>query len=165
MMSYYFNADEIFQIGVQIERNGKAFYEAAAERAAEPAVQSLCRELATWESKHVELFETLRGNLPPEAREGSAFDPNSEEGSYLKATADSHVFLKNRDPAALASDRASAVDLLDIAITFEKDSVVFYSAMKNAVARHLGSEKIDALIEEELRHIAILSRERAQLTR
>lgn len=164
-MSYYFNADEIFQIGVQIERNGKAFYEAAAERAPEPAVQSLCRELASWESKHVELFESLRRALPPEAREGPAFDPDSEEGGYLKATADSHVFLKNRNPAALVSGNSTAADLLDLAIAFEKDSVVFYSAMRNAVARHLGAEKLDALIEEELRHIAILSAEKAKLTR
>jgi rubrerythrin len=162
-MSFYFNADEIFQIGVQIEVNGKAFYETAARRASEPSVQALCRELAAWEEQHIALFEDLRRSLPAQAREEAAFDPNSEEASYIKATADNHVFVSNRDFAPLVGACRTGTDLLDLALTFEKDSVVFYTAMKPLVARHLAQEKLDALIREELRHIAILTEEKARL--
>jgi rubrerythrin len=162
-MSFYFNADEVFQIGVQIEVNGKAFYDAAAERASEPSVKTLCRELAAWEGQHIELFENLRRGLPAEAREGAAFDPASEEASYIRAAADTHVFLKNRDLAPLVSACRTGADLLDLALTFEKDSVVFYTTLKPLVAKHQAQERLDTLIREEIRHIAILTKEKAKL--
>ena len=84
-MSYYLNVDEIFEVGLEIERNGKRFYELAAEQVAEPRVRDLCGELAAWEDQHVSLFETLRRELPPEAREGAAFDPNGEEAEAIIA--------------------------------------------------------------------------------
>jgi len=162
-MSFYFNADELFQVGVQIEANGKAFYEAAAERAVEPDVRKLCRDLAGWESKHIELFEALRRGLPEEARQGSTFDPDSEMAGYIQAAADTHVFVKNKDMAALAASCRTAADILELAIGFEKDSVVFYSAMKGAVEEHEGREKVNAIIDEELRHIGILTLQKSKL--
>lgn len=159
-MSYYMNADEIFQVGVEIETNGKAFYEAAAAAAAEPGVRALCRELAGWEAKHIELFASLRRALPATAREGQVFDPDSEEQAYVKAAADSHVFVKNKDVAALAAGCRTGRELLDVAIGFEKDSVVFYAAMKALVPPELAAQSIDALVEEELKHVAILTKER-----
>lgn len=159
-MSYYLNADEIFQVGIEIEANGKAFYEAAAAAAPEPGVRALCRELAAWETKHIELFEALRRALPASAREGQVFDPDSEEHAYVKAAADDHVFVKNKDVGALVAKCRDGRELLDVAIGFEKDSVVFYAAMKNLVPPELAAQSIDALVEEELKHVAILTRER-----
>jgi rubrerythrin len=159
-MSFYLNTDEIFQVGVQIEANGRAFYEAAAEGASDPGVRALCRELAAWETRHVELFENLRRALPESAREGQVFDPDSEESGYVKAAADGHVFVKNTDVGALAAKCRTGRDILDLAIGFEKDSVVFYAAMKNLVPKEYAAQSIDALVDEELRHIAMLTKER-----
>jgi len=162
-MSYYFNANEIFEVGEQIERNGKVFYEAAAVGAADEGVKALCRELASWEAKHVQVFESLRRALPAEAREGGVFDPSDEIQAYVKSAADDHVFLKNKDPKALALACRTARDILDVALTFEKDSVVFYTAMMRIVPQHQGRDRIDALVEEELKHIQILSKHREEL--
>lgn len=164
-MSYYMNADEIFAVGAQVERNGREFYEAAAAGAVEAEVASLCRELATWEERHVELFERLRLALPDEARAGSVFDPGEEVRGYVQSAADNHVFLKNLDPVALAKGCATGYDVFTLALEFEKDSVVFYSAMKRAVPVSQGRDDLDLLIEEELRHIQILSTHRARLAR
>ncbi|MBM4325196.1 MAG: rubrerythrin, partial [Deltaproteobacteria bacterium] len=38
-MSIYFNADEIFQMGLQIEVNGKEFYEAIAKKSSDGFTQ------------------------------------------------------------------------------------------------------------------------------
>ena len=59
-----FNAREIFDIGVQIEANGKAFYEAAAKKTAETATREFFLELAAWEGTHIKLFGELRDALP-----------------------------------------------------------------------------------------------------
>jgi rubrerythrin len=143
--------------------NGKAFYEEAAQKTADPGVRSLCKELAEWEARHVSHFEAMRRALPDSAREGATFDPDSELAGYVRAAADEHVFLQNKDVGELVAACRSSLDLLELAIRFEKDSVRFYEAMKELVAAHLGQVNLDSLIDEELRHIAALSRERESL--
>ena len=49
-------------------------------------------------------------------------------------------------------------DILKSAITAEKDSIVFYLGMKEAVSEDLGSDRIDNIIKEEMGHIKLLSK-------
>lgn len=158
-MSYYFNADEIFEIAEQIERNGKRFYDAAAKGALDPGIAALCQQLSAWEEVHVGVFSSLRRELPDEARQGAVFAPDEEVREYVKSAADSHVFVKNKDPEALALTCSSGRDILEMALTFEKDSVVFYTAMSKMVPKEQGQERIGGLVEEELKHIRILSKQ------
>ena len=160
-----FNAREIFDIGVQIEVNGKAFYEAAAKKTAETAMKEFFTELAAWENQHIKLFGELRDALPTAAGNVAVFDPNDEAATYLQATADSHVFVKNKDMVALMAGCKGPLDILDIAITFEKDSVVYYTTMKKVVAKDLGQDKVDRLIDEEIKHISLLTQRRAKLAK
>lgn len=158
-----FNAREIFDIGVQIEANGKAFYEAAAKKTAETAMREFFLELAAWENTHIRLFSELRDALPKAAGNVPVFDPNDEAALYLQATADSHVFVRNKDMVGLVAGCKGPFDILDVAMTFEKDSVVFYTTMKKVVAKNLGQDKVDRLIDEEIKHISLLSQRRAKL--
>jgi rubrerythrin len=162
-MSIYLNADDVFRVGVQIETNGKLFYETAAKQTQEARAKELFKELAHWENQHIELFERLRLQLPETAKEENLFDPGSELEMYIEATADSHIFIKNKDIGSLVSTLKTLQEVLDLAITFEKDSVVFYSAMKKAIPESFGKERMDALINEEIKHIAILTRQKEKL--
>ena len=48
-MAFDFNADEIYEMAQQIERNGAAFYRKAAEAVDEaPAKKSFCSILPRW---------------------------------------------------------------------------------------------------------------------
>lgn len=158
-MSTQLNADEVFGIGVEIETNGRAFYLAAAEAATAPGQKELLIRLADWELGHMKLFESLRARLSASAKVETVYDPAGEIGLYLKGAADSHVFVRTLDVAALARKCASALEVLQVAMTFEKDSVVYYTAMKKVVSVNLGRNDIDRLIDEEMKHIAILDRE------
>ena len=162
-MSFYLNADEMFEVGLEIEGNGQRFYALAAERAVDAPVKALCRELAEWEGRHVSVFETLRKELPAQAREDAAFDPGSEEVAYVKAMADNHVFLKDRGVEQLLADCQTAADLLDLAISFEKDSVLFYTAIRPLVPPEHGQQSVDTLIREEMGHIATLTERKSSL--
>ena len=53
---------------------------------------------------------------------------------------------------------SSIEEILKIAITAEKDSIVFYLGMKDVVPVNLGKEKLDRIIKEEMNHITILSK-------
>ena len=162
-MTTDFNADEIFQLGIQIETNGKQFYETVAKNTLDRSVKGLFSDLSKWESEHQVLFENLRKALPDSAKREILFDPQGELSLYLQAMAESHVFVKNEDIHGLASKCKTPQEALDLAIVFEKDSVVFFTTMKRVVPEYLGKEKIDLLISEEIKHIFILTQKKRKL--
>jgi rubrerythrin len=162
-MSIDFNADEIFQLGIQIETNGKQFYETVAKNTLDPSVKRLFSELSKWESEHQQLFENLRKALPDSAKKETLFDPDGEQSLYLRTMVESHVFVKNKDVSGLASRCKTPAEALDLAIEFEKDSIVFFTTMKGIVPEHLGKDKIDLLINEEIKHISILTQKKKEL--
>jgi rubrerythrin len=55
--------------------------------------------------------------------------------------------------------------ILKAAIEAEKDSIVFYLGMKNAVPEDLGRTRLDDIIKEEMNHVRLLSRELVKLNR
>ena len=113
--------------------------------------------------EHIELFKKLRQGLPDSAKRGDLFDPNQELHLYVKATADSHVFMRNKNIPELASKCKTPIEALDLAVAFEKDSVVFYTTMKKLVPENLGKGEIDTLIDEEISHIFILTQKKKEL--
>ena len=150
------NADEILKIAEQIERNGITFYEKAAERFQGEEKRTML-SLANMERNHERAFAAMRRELA-DADEGlKAFDPEGEAEKYLAAFADGQIFDLNADPVALLDQRESVQGILELAIGLEKDSVVFYVAIKDAVPESLGKNRIDTIIKEEMDHIILLS--------
>lgn len=152
-----YNAEEVYRIGVEIEKNGKQFYERTAAAASDGDIRNLLTELSNWEDAHITLFEELAAGLPGGATSGETLDPDSDMQRYLKAVADSHVFLKKGlDIAALADGCRTASDVLNLAMRFEKDSVVLYSALEGMVPDHLGKGTIARLRQEEIAHVSLI---------
>jgi rubrerythrin len=150
------NADEILKIGEQIERNGITFYEKAAERF-QGDEKSTLLSLAKMERNHERAFESMRRELA-DADDGlDALDPDGESERYLAALAEGKIFDLNADPSELLGERDSVRGILELAIALEKDSVIFYVAIKDAVPESLGRDKIDKIIKEEMDHIVLLT--------
>jgi len=162
-MSIFFNADEIFQMGLRIETNGKEFYATVAQNSSDPAMQKFFSDLSRWESEHIHYFDRLRQALPDSAKRGASFDLGEELLLYLQASADSHVFLRNKDIQKLASQCKTPLEALELAIAFEKDSVVFYTTMKKVTPEEFGKKEIGLLIDEEVGHIALLHQKKKEL--
>ncbi|MFC1736187.1 ferritin family protein [Candidatus Hydrogenedentota bacterium] len=158
-MSIVFNADEIFEIAEDIERNGAAFYRRAAEAVAEEnsSEGKLFLELAEREDDHEKFFKALRAELTQKEMDSTTFDPDDEGSKYLKAMADGHIFDTRQDPSKLFETQPSMGDILRVAIECEKDSVVFYAGMKRLVPDELGKAKLDGIIDEEVRHVMDLT--------
>nr|MBC8391582.1 rubrerythrin [Deltaproteobacteria bacterium] len=83
----------------------------------------------------------------------TVFDPEGESTLYLRALADTRVFFEKE------IDVTSMEDILKSAITAEKDSIVFYLGMKDLVPDKFGKGRLDDIINEEMGHIRILSKE------
>jgi len=157
MMRYDFNADEVFEMAEQMERNGDKFYKSAAATVDDEAHKKLLLELAAMEVDHEKTFKAMRNDLKVAEKSATVFDPEGEAALYLRALVDTRVFFEKE------VDVSSMENILKAAIEAEKDSIVFYLGMKNAVPEKLGQDRIEGIIKEEMGHIRLLSRELAQL--
>jgi rubrerythrin len=155
-----FNADEIFEMAEQIERNGAAFYRKAASGSKMDNAELLLR-LAAMEDDHERTFHEMRQGLGTGSQATTTFDPDDEGAQYLRAMADSKVFDVSVDPSEALTGDESVEEVLNMAIGLEKDSIVFYVGMKDMVSAVHGKEKLDAIIRQEMGHIKTLSEELA----
>ena len=149
-MSYDFNADDVLAMAEQIEINGGRFYRTAADSTRDEANKKFLLDLAAMEDQHEQTFKTMRAELSQKEKQSTVFDPEGEAGLYLRALADTRVFFEKE------IDVSSMKAILQSAITAEKDSIVFYLGMKEAVAEDLGIGRVDRIIKEEMEHIRLL---------
>ncbi len=156
-MALQFNADEVLQMAEQIEVNGAKFYRYAAELKTDSRTQATLLDLAAMEDRHYAIFAAMRARLSSEAREDRVFDPYQELPLYLRAMADQRVFDVYTDPTEQLSGLESMEDILYLALGREKDSVVFYTGLKDIVPAELGREQVETIIKEEMSHISIIS--------
>lgn len=156
-MNTVFNADEVFEVAERIEINGSIFYQKAAQMDAPTPTRMLLMDLAAMEEKHRKTFADMRAHLGQKERGGIEIDPEGEAAAYLRAMADSRIF--HTPPASFFTGNENIKDVLERAISLEKESIVFYVGMMDAVPAEMGKFRIADIIKEEMRHVTILSSE------
>ena len=151
-----FNAAEVFEIAEQIERNGQKFYRKAVEIITNPDICEFLESLAAMEDNHEILFNQLKkevANIP----ESDFPDMDDQLSQYLKSFADGKVFDTSKSPDSKINNDTSIDEIFDLAIDFERNSVIFFTLVKEMVPENLGKNQIDILIKEEIKHIAVLN--------
>jgi rubrerythrin len=148
-MGVLFEVKEVLDFAVYIEQNGYEFYSEASKKFSDRKIVALFEYLALEETKHEKLFKDL-------AKSSNTFDAEeSYEGefnAYMKEFCASHS-LANRDTIRTSLENLKTFeDVLDKALSFEKDSVVFFSELKYMGIFDRG-QVIDKVIQEELDHL------------
>jgi rubrerythrin len=154
-MSMPFNADEVYEMAEQIERNGGKFYRAAAKKF--PEVSKLMLDLAAMEDEHLKTFSNMRAELSGTEVEEPVFDPDGQAQMYLRVMADGHVFDVKADPVEKLANKDRPEEVLKMAIGLERDSIAFYVGLKEAVSSKAGKDKVEDIIKEEMGHIVTLN--------
>lgn len=162
-MNIEFNAFEVFEIAERIERNGAKFYRKAAELFNETRIRNLFSDLAEWETKHEEIFADMRKQLSQQSRELRTFKPEDNLLLDAQAMAGLSVFVSKPEPSSEFTGRETKKDILQKAIEKEKDSIVYYTGLRNFIPARAGKDKIDDIIKEEMHHIRILHQSLQQL--
>ncbi len=157
-MGISFSADEVFEMAMDIEKNGEAYYRKALALAKSAGVKAVFTDLMEQERHHYATFKELRDKLPPRTSLPTVADPESEEYLYLDALVKSRLFNTAREAEALAAKSGDEIEALRSALTFEKDTVLFFQTMKAMTDERLGRGEIDRIIEEEHRHIVRISK-------
>jgi rubrerythrin len=158
-MSILLSSAEIFDLAKAVEKGGQAFYQSIASTTSSAELRELFSHLAGEEVKHFHTFERL-------AREYPELEVDAEEwgqtSAYIRATSDSRFFVGEDKALALAKTVKDPLKAIEIAIAFEKDTLLFFYELLN-VTPAKGREAAKAIIEEEKRHVQLLSQRRKSL--
>jgi rubrerythrin len=148
-MSDSFAGSEIVEIGVQIEINGRDFYQKAAKKTKNPGVKEIFKWLGKEEEEHISTFQKILNSAHKYEPRGAYPD---EYFSYMNTLAEGHVFTKEHTGLAIAEKTASDIDAIELGIKFEKESIVFYEEMKKIVHDE-DKTLLDQLIDQEKIHL------------
>ena len=156
-MMYGFNAGEVFKIALDIEENGRLFYEKAKGKTADPAVKQIFADLALAEVEHKKRFQALLDQLPESTTGQTVWDPDNEIDQYLKMMANMHVFSSCEKVDACLINAGDAAEALKLAMQFEKDSIVLFAELQSLAETDESRKQIGQLVKEEQGHLRKLA--------
>ena len=152
-MGNIFAGSEIVEIGIQIEKNGRDFYNTLEKKSKNQRASEMFKYLAGEEEKHIKIFQEILDKT--EKYEPAGLDAD-EYFAYMNALASEYVFTKEDKGEEIAKTIESDKEAVNMGIGFEKDSIIFYEGMKKAVPEY-DLKIVDELIMQEQRHLRILS--------
>lgn len=149
-----FSLSEVLQMAEEIERNGVKFYNDAAEKVREEKTRAVMLDLAEKEKEHERTFRTMREEFCG-TEDVHTVDPEGEVAMHIQLMADTHVFNLSKEAADSLATVQTPLSVLKLAMGFEKDTIVFFQALKEAVTTK-NKSKVELMIQEEREHIRIL---------
>ena len=148
-----FAGSEIVELGIQIEKNGRDFYNALVEQLKNQKAKETFKYLAGEEEKHIAVFQNILYSVhkyePPESYPGEYF-------AYMNALARDYVFTQKDKGREIAKNVKGDKEAISLGIGFEKDSIIFYVGMKKVVPEY-DHKIVDKLITQEQDHLRQLS--------
>ncbi len=142
-----FTIHDIIALAVRLEENGQRVYQKAAKAADDPEIRELLELLADEENSHARWFSDLKETLGRD-------DDHHILGEMSRSLSDDffadQVFsLKDVDLSTIRTIE----ELIETAIGFEKDSILFYKMLAPFISEEKTSETLDRIIHEENTHI------------
>ena len=105
-----------------------------------------CRE-------HIQVFQGMLGEADKYQPSGES---SEEESAYIQALVDNAAFTDDMVISELANQADSDVEALELAISGEKDSILFYYEMREIIP-HRAQPTVNNIIKEEKSHVKMLT--------
>jgi len=146
-MSPVYSINDLINIAISIETRGISFYDVMAKSTDNDEARDVFEELVEMEREHIDTFQDM-----------FRVDVTStlENTSYIKSLIDSAVFTDDLITSELATQADSDIKALELAISAEKDSILFYYEIRDHVPVEL-LPAINKVIAEEKSHLQKLS--------
>jgi rubrerythrin len=145
-----FRADEVFDLAIRLEKNGENCYRHLLSLTTDSEARPVLHWLAEQETQHAVFFSRLRQRYP---------DQCPTELGEAPAGLNLADFLADR---ALSLDEVDILTLTDrqrilqVALEFERDTILFFDMLRAFIDDDHALTQLDAIIEEERRHIELL---------
>lgn len=154
-----FNADEIFEIAMQIERNGVRYYTIASQKSKLSDAKEMLEMLAEMEKGHEKTFGAMKQIfIGKEIRPSDVQDRDDLASGYLRSIAKGYVFDIKSDPAAMLEGDVTLPEVLEKAISLEKEAIIFYLGIQQNMYDDDDRKQVDRIIHEEMGHIVALTK-------
>ncbi len=151
-----YSVNEIIEMAVQIERSGYAFYHEATKR---KDLDDKSREILTYlrdeELNHEKTFLQLRDEMDMVNLELS--QDWEMVAAYLKTIVDGRIFNDENMAIHKATQAKDIHALLDHAISFEKDTLLYFHAIKDNISNEKALQALRRIINEEVSHVLKLN--------
>jgi len=149
-----FTAAEGIEMAMEIEKNGETFYNAAADKATDPEVTALFKDLAVQEQAHYRVFQKMLGGTAP-APDLPATEYDQYQ-AYVQVALENALFAGPDKALALAEQAKDRETALRAALGFEKDTMLFFYDLREMVSEG-DRQAISNVIQEEKKHMRRLA--------
>lgn len=147
-----FSANEVIEMAVQIEKSGYTFYDRALKK---EQLKNSTRELLTLlrdqEIKHEQFFLSLR-----DQKDLFSLDETQDWdmiSSYIRMITDARLFNDESSAIKLVDKAETDLELVNYAITFEKDTLLFFHTLKEKINGEKTKQIVQEIIQEEITHV------------
>lgn len=141
--------DELIHFGMQIEERGFKFFQGMAAGAADPEVKKVFEFLSDEEEKHYNVMDKMVAEM-------KTYDPPEyymdEYEAYVWNLANNHILTGKAGPEQYLDKVKTPLEAVNLALGVEKDTILFFVALKKLVPRE-GQVTLDMLIDQENLHI------------
>jgi rubrerythrin len=160
----HFSAYDILTLAEKIEQNGSIFYSQAADMCNDENLRSIFLQLSEWEKTHERMFAEMKKNFTDEISDSFKFDPSDyvlSNPPLIASLAEEAIDLSSCEKVKEMKDKK---EILTYALKKEKGILVFFNKLKDCMRNCHASEKLNLIIQEENRHVGIITQSLERLT-
>ncbi len=151
-MGNIFTGSEVVELGIQIEKNGRDFYNAVASITQNAKVREAFFFLSSEEEKHIAIFKQILDST-------QKYEPApvyaDDYAAYMKALAAEYIFTQKDKGKEIGKSVRNESEAIELGIKFEKDSIIFYGGIKKIIPE-FDIKVVDELIVQEQAHLLML---------
>ncbi len=145
-----YSVSEVVEQAVQTEKLGYDFYTQISQKFADnEGLKNLFDTLAVKEQQHEATFIALKDKVADQK-----FENWEEAGKYMRSIVESEFFLGNNKSLPSLEHLESVEDAVKFAIGFEKETLLYFYHLKDALN---DKDAINEIIKEEQSHLVWLS--------
>lgn len=148
-MSIVFSGRELINIAIGIEMRGITFYDIMARSSDSERARDLFQHLADMEREHIQIFQDMLADAEEQQPAPTATE---EYARYLQALIDNAVFTDDTITSEMATQADSDIKAVELGISAEKDSILFYYQMRDIMPRP-ALPLMNRIIAEEKSHL------------
>lgn len=139
---------DVYKMAVEMEQIGSQFYRACQQKTRDDKVEKIFGYLAEEEDKHITTFEELLKFAKEASDENPFVQPVNPE--YIHALVSGRVFPAKEE--AMQLEFFNLKQAIQLSLTLEKDSIMFYHEMLNMTSHH-DVDLVKRILDEERDHI------------
>lgn len=145
-MGNILSGSEIVELGIQIEKNGRDFYNSVYSNSKNEKAKAIFKFLSQEEEKHVKVFQGILAKTQKYEPQGLDSD---EYYSYMTILASEHIFTQKDEGKDAAKTIKNDKEAVQRGIGFEQDSIVFYEGLKKIVPDYDQKIVKEIIIQEQ----------------